>query len=585
MLAMSLGGMLLLTLMWTAGSSRIDERGSLGIEAVAFIRRESRFKVDYEHAQRLCTSSVVQTGCDVLGASQDWKTALASAQQLTEVLAASTKDVNALLRTVLGNYSLINREFVIREFCEEAVLKIPVILGMAAPQNPGLGCVNDECDNGSIDITEETLSQSDLATVPPPEETDTSKSEDIGPIQADDPAARGRALFRGALNVVFGIFPAVDENEDEPTNSLLQEQAETEGPGADVAFGSKIRPDRHSEYRASALKASAWISTALRRIRSGRDITKKWFVLRSEAQVDAQIVEARMHLMKMLTAIGNLKIRKGPSRHCKVTDRGGTLAYVMATVGCSVQSTNNCGEGRSCSSCGDKEQGRYVVNICEFYWQFDEAKRTGTIVHESSHHFGTDDKAYCSSGGCLQLSSVEARDNADSYTHFVKELVQSSWLQAETPATHMVPHPTCNTGCNPIQFQGLTQLWRVKYGLPHGSCGRCEEVSHVKLGPYKLWGDDCEHGYRKAKSSASYMLCCKPYKCEEPTTTTTTTSTSAASCPYPSSLSGLQLNTCKCPSTQVCYDKSRRQKGCGYKNDRYFSVFCRTCACQRYRKM
>eukprot|EP00930_Biecheleria_cincta_P079654 TRINITY_DN6756_c0_g2_i2.p1 TRINITY_DN6756_c0_g2~~TRINITY_DN6756_c0_g2_i2.p1 ORF type:complete len:594 (-),score=73.71 TRINITY_DN6756_c0_g2_i2:203-1984(-) len=592
MVAMSLGGMLLFNLIWTAGSERIDMGSLLGT------------KVGHPDAQRLCTSSVVETGCDALGVSPDGETALASAQQLAEALAASIEDVNALLHTVLGNDNLINSEFVIQQFCEQAVLKTPSILGMAAPQNPGLGCVNAECDHGSIDITEETLSQLDLATIPPPNETDTNRAQDIGLIQPDDPALRRQTLFRSALNVVFGIFPAVDEDADELTNSLLQEQTGPERPGADVAFGPRIRRDRHSKYRASALKASAWISTALRRIRYGRDVTKKWFILRSEAQIDAQIIEARKHLTKMLTAIGHLKLKKGPSRECPVTDKGssseGVLAYVWTKIGCSVQSTNSCEGGRSCSSCGGKEQGRYVMNICEFYWEFGEATRTGTLVHEASHHFGTDDKKYCESGGCLSLSSVKARNNADSYTYFVKELVTSPSLQRKTPGNRKtpanipanvpanvspVPHPTCNTGCNPNEFQGPTQLWHVKHALPLGSCGRCEEVRNVHVGRLRVWGDDCEHGYQKAKSAQTRMLCCKPYQCEAPTTTTSTTSTLAASCPYPARLSRSRSELCKCPRTHVCRTNRRRHHGkCGYSDDRVFRQSCNTCACRRQQK-
>jgi len=587
MSTMALGGMLLSSLLWTAGTTRSEEQGSLDRAAggISFSRTDSRFKIGYEHARRLCTGSAIETGCDVLGALRDGETALASAQQLAEVLAASVDDVNDLLHTLLGDYNLENEEFDVRDLCEKAVLQIPSILGMAAPQNPGLGCVEDECVNESIDITEEALSQSDLATVPPPQTNDMNKSEDIGPIEPDDPAVRGRALFRGALNVVFGIFPAVDENNDETTSSLLQEQADADGPGADVAFGSRIRRDRHTEYRVYAMKASAWISTALRRIRSGRSITKKWFILRSEAQIDAQTIEARKHLMKMLTAIGSMKLRKGASDVCTVTKtrdgESGTLAFVRATLGCNVQSTNSCGEGRSCSSCGHKEQGRYVVNICEFYWRnfIDQAQRVGTIVHESSHHFGTDDKAYCSAGGCLRLSSANARDNADSYTHYVKELVKSTWLTGESLATDAVPHPSCNTGCSPTQFTSATQDWRVKYRLPLGSCGKCKEISHVKIGPLKLWGDDCEGLYEKAKSSATQMLCCKSYKCFPPTTTTSTLLI-PVKCPYPAKLSMNHFSHCECPHGRVCSPDGSKG-GCGYHDEKLFDVSCRTCACYR----
>lgn len=42
--------------------------------------------------------------------------------------------------------------------------------------------------------------------------------------------------------------------------------------------------------------------------------------------------------------------------------------------------------------CGEKTfDGRYVINICEWYWREGLGSSTpvGTLIHESSHHFGT----------------------------------------------------------------------------------------------------------------------------------------------------------------------------------------------------
>jgi len=58
-----------------------------------------------------------------------------------------------------------------------------------------------------------------------------------------------------------------------------------------AAFGSRTKASRHERYRAFVVKASAWLSYALKRLRAGRHLVKKWFVLRSEAEVDAQMVE------------------------------------------------------------------------------------------------------------------------------------------------------------------------------------------------------------------------------------------------------------------------------------------------------
>ena len=104
----------------------------------------------------------------------------------------------------------------------------------------------------------------------------------------------------------------------------------------------------------------------------------------------------------------------------------GTLAFVMAYPRCTVYSSSDCGE--------KTYDGRYIVNICEFYWRgsWDQSTRVGTLVHESSHHFGTDDKGYCSAINCLRLSSADAKNNADTYTQLVKELVSTSYAESDS---------------------------------------------------------------------------------------------------------------------------------------------------------
>jgi len=277
--------------------------------------------------------------------------------------------------------------------------------------------------------------------------------------------------------VLFGIYPAVNEKDDETAQQLnfgraqqlnfetarqpnfetarqpLLQEGDTDAMHRAVLFGPKTRPDRHHRYRSYVLQASAWVATALRRLKSGRRYVKKWFVLDSDTQVDEQLKEARRHLTKMLSALGRLVIKKGVPEDeggaCSESALAGTLAYVWTRNECDIRSRYDCGE---------KTDGRYVVNICEFYWRkmfedfFDASTRVGTIVHESSHHFGTDDKGYCGMIDCLRLSSEDARNNADSYTHLVEELVKSRLAEEALPSD-LLPDRACNTPCDPKSFQ------------------------------------------------------------------------------------------------------------------------------------
>merc|ERR1719159_883885 len=122
----------------------------------------------------------------------------------------------------------------------------------------------------------------------------------------------------------------------------------------------------------------------------------------------------------MLDVFGSAFYKKGTST-CTTSGNSGTMAYVRTYSDCGLTDFRDCGM---------KEGGHYVVNICEFYWRsfFDAAERVGTIVHESSHHFGSDDNGYCHSVDCPNLPSQLARNNADSYTEFIKELVEDDSL-------------------------------------------------------------------------------------------------------------------------------------------------------------
>merc|ERR1712048_860305 len=108
----------------------------------------------------------------------------------------------------------------------------------------------------------------------------------------------------------------------------------------------------------------------------------------------------------------------------------------MTRVDCGVNSRFDCGQ--------KERSGRHLINICEFYWNpaLDSKIRIGTIVHESSHHFGTKDEGYCDQINCLALSSLEARNNADTYTKLVQELVADRRLPESSSGSHNLPTPT-----------------------------------------------------------------------------------------------------------------------------------------------
>merc|ERR1712232_657105 len=100
---------------------------------------------------------------------------------------------------------------------------------------------------------------------------------------------------------------------------------------------------------------------------------------------------------------------------------------------------------------GEMEGDRYVINVCERYWKdeffVDPASKFGTIVHESSHHQGTDDEPYEGAAPygraqCLRMASeapAKALNNADNFKWIVYYLNRCadapSAVSHESPCT------------------------------------------------------------------------------------------------------------------------------------------------------
>jgi len=173
------------------------------------------------------------------------------------------------------------------------------------------------------------------------------------------------------------------------------------------------------------------------KLNSGRNHIKRWFILVNDQEVTAQYHESRRHLTRMLQLTSWFLIEEGTPKEdggaCSFTQTaeavGGSMAYVDSFVGCGVNSAHDCGE--------KSKSGRFIINICEFYWHnlVQASSRVGTLVHESSHHFGTIDEGYCDQIDCLTLSSRKARNNADTYTKLVANLVADKSLSGGSSST------------------------------------------------------------------------------------------------------------------------------------------------------
>lgn len=383
-------------------------------QQMALRRGEARhFALSPEHVADLCTEAVMTEASRVLGAAPPpGADAEATPAQFAEVLAADASEAAGLLEA-LGLSG--TAPFTCRAFCEAAVSNIPKLLSAAAPARAGLACTDRSCEEQQVDVSEEALVEQPLAAPLAPEAADRSPvpvDDDGAGAAAIDPAAQRRILFRTALNLILGVFPYAEEVDDET--------AECDP----VAFGKCTRPERHFMFRQYLQKASAWVAAALRRLSSGEAHVRKWFIMETATpeEIDAQVHTVRGTLTKMLRLMSYISIQKGPEcDDAKVFQAG--VAYTAAYVQQFGESPLQVGE-----ECGERDvAGRYIVNVCEFFWGYfyDEGMRVGTLVHETSHHFGTVDKGYCDAMDCLSLSPDSARSNADTYRELIEQLVTS----------------------------------------------------------------------------------------------------------------------------------------------------------------
>lgn len=481
------------------------ERNGIQPAAITLTPQHSRFSVSAVQADARCTKGVISTAASALG-SED---ASSDFVQLAEMLAAEEADASELLKALGVGGANGKERFSLQTFCNAVLRHIPEFLGEAVPLRHDMGCLSKSCHE-AVDISEDTLAQEGLTSPlrefhEPPQSLGILSPTSEQTNTTLEPEAEGKRLFRLATNVVFGFFPSPDEIDDEVQSPPLQAVA----TAPNVIFGSDVSPRRHEAYRSYTVKASAWVAQAIRKVRNGRALIAKWFHIKSESQMDAQIRRTRRHLTKMLGLMSNLHIKRGSSYICRHNGNAGVLAYVKKWRWCGVDSSRDCGE---------KESGRHIVNICDVYWSFGFGSdaRTGTIVHESSHHFGTEDVAYCEGyhgyHNCLNLLPKYALANADSYTYFIKELIKDYRIKDDMDS---IPHEECNTLCGQSSFQGraLTKEFRSN------SCGKCEVKPGFRVIPrcgYTRGVPDKGVPQEEFASSLTGRVCCQQFECEVP---------------------------------------------------------------------
>jgi len=221
-----------------------------------------------------------------------------------------------------------------------------------------------------------------------------------------------------ALALLFGVFPAPGR-QTAAASSLAQ---------APVTFDPSIADMRKYQQQVIATRAAGMVTTAMKELPTRISVLRRWLNIEEEEEVSfikLQETKTKRIFMRMLSALMNLRLITGiPQEEGGQCDPDG-MAYVNKMDDCTVDSNQDCGQ---------KVDGKYAIYLCESYWDLSEREQVATLVHESSHHFGTLDLGY-SEEECLQLPHSSARQNAESYQLLVSSLhMAANGLSGENEA-------------------------------------------------------------------------------------------------------------------------------------------------------
>lgn len=414
----------------------------------------------------LCSPELVDGACAVIGDQ--------ISQGLGRMLALQPAEAQQLL-AVLG----LTDSVTCAKLCEAALSKIPAILVEAVPYAADESCLTHRCET-RIDVSPASLRDIGMKLVHNGTESDrmTAVAKEAlvsaSNTTASEHTLSVQLMLRRLLAIVFRMFPALPlKTSSAATLGQRMGTALVEGSKDDPDLGA-IREDRKQLFREYNALAYSWVSEAVRKLEAGRQHVKKWFVLSSESEVNSQILQARIHLTMMMDMFGSLKIKQGvPEREggpCRESSRSGVMAYVMASATCTIDDYKDCGQ---------KEDGLYVINFCDFFWRnlFEEPERVGTFVHEASHHFGSDDKAYCDAVDCLRLPSASAKKNADTYSSLVKALVGDDSLAENTQPQRPECKDSDSSGFEDELARTIPCSSIQRYGM---SCSTGEYAKHLQ---------------------------------------------------------------------------------------------------------
>lgn len=372
-------------------------------------------------SQPLCHPDVVTSTCHAINANtpEMYATPTVAGSQKTDAeaisffLAADPGSVTSFLQEVLGR----SGGFSCQELCEKLVASSPP---QTLPSASDVGCYIPSAGGDPIckvDLSTSSLKNITFADLPAPERAFGASLitgipdqpvplEEQAAFEASPRPTRQHESLRRELLEFFHIYP------------VSQASVINKAPNARLLESSGRRlvtADIEMQLLETALTGKAYMNTALFKMANGTvaEFVSTWFG--NNAYYPTRQVVTRV-LNEASAKMNNLAFYY-PGPICPRAPAG-TVGYVEPYT---ANKTT--------------QDGRYIIFLCDFYFQVSESEKVQTLVHEVTHHDPTytQDYAYgrdnCKSMAlaCFYsgISSSEeckkARSNADTHTFFVSD--------------------------------------------------------------------------------------------------------------------------------------------------------------------
>lgn len=317
--------------------------------------------------------------------------------------------------------------------------------GYRYPPSSGIACLNADCLE-TVDLSEEALTETALEDVKQAATHNVTKDYESVVVKHADAGAVAPVYTSSPDDIFlhlasgFKIHPIAPESNDEEEEHAFDPDNMPTTPGTSLAevrstpWFKRIRDDRKKQWIAYITKGQGLVQTAIDRLDTRASTSKRWLSKKGGPEPDKADIKAMYQ--KMLRVLLKAQIKRGPPVEENGQCEGSTLAYVYVWTDA---------KDKFLYSHKTLFGGRYVIHVCEKFWSVVNRLeyKYGTLVHEASHHLGTEDilfkgmTAYGKTAAKeLAVSGETAWENADNWMWSILDMastlnIWTSWGDLE----------------------------------------------------------------------------------------------------------------------------------------------------------